>query len=67
MFLRGLFKGIKGKKKTSDQDRKKLERERQIYEDERLKSLEGIDPDSKRYQDDEKVLKQSGGQDISAI
>lgn len=67
MFLSGFFKSLKGKKKNSDQERKKLERERQTYEEERLKALGGIDPDSKRFQDDEKVLKQSGGQDISAI
>ncbi|MFP5386955.1 MAG: hypothetical protein ACLGHN_12810 [Bacteriovoracia bacterium] len=76
--VRGFLKIMKGKLKSDDRERlrgvedslKNLERERHIYEDERLKALNGIDPDTKRYQEeqpDEKVLKQSGGQDISAI
>jgi hypothetical protein len=78
--VKSFFRIMKGKVSADDRERvrgvddaiKNLERERDVYEQERLDALSGIDPDTKRYQDEketqeEKVLKQSGGQDISAI
>lgn len=43
--------------------------ERKVYEQEIKDAYQGVDPDTKRYQADakDKVLRESGGQDITAI
>lgn len=68
---------MKGKVSGNDQERlqgvddalKNMKDEQRTYEEERREAYNGIDPDTKRFQPDpqEKVLKESGGQDISAI
>lgn len=75
--VKSFLRILKGKATGNDQDRvqgvndalKNMKDEQKNYEEERQHALNGIDPDSKRYQPDpqEKVLRESGGQDISAI
>lgn len=75
--VKSFVKIMKGKVTGNDQERiqgvndalKNLKDEQKTYEEERQHAFDGIDPDTKRYQPDpqEKVLKESGGQDISAI
>lgn len=75
--VKSFLKIMKGKVSGNDQERVKgvedalrnTKDEQKTYQAERDNAYAGIDPDTKRYQPDpeEKVLRESGGQDISAI
>lgn len=75
--VKSFLRIMKGKATGNDRERaagvddalKNMKEEQKTYEKEREEAYRGIDPDTKRFQPDpeEKVLRESGGQDISAI
>lgn len=75
--VKSFLRIMKGKATGNDRERaagvedalRNMKKEQKTYENERDDAYRGIDLDTKRYQPDpqEKVLKESGGQDISAI
>jgi hypothetical protein len=60
---------FKGKRHEHNRDVDNVDDVEINYQKARQDAFPGFDPDTKRYQEDpqEKVLKESGGQDISAI
>lgn len=75
--VKSFLRIVKGKATGNDQERangvddalRNMKEEQKTYQTEKDNAYAGIDPDTKRYQEDpqEKVLRESGGQDISAI
>ena len=60
---------LKGKRGNQNREMNKVDDVEVNYQKARQEAFPGFDPDTKRYQEDpqEKVLRESGGQDISAI
>lgn len=55
------------RKKGVDQALNAMKDERQVYENEKAEAERGVDSDIPLKKGQEKVLRESGGQDISAI